>query len=98
MKIGVELNIDVTKIDKSKIFAGKKGKYLTMTAFIDIDNKGQYGDNGMITHKKDDGESNGAILGNAKVFWKDEAQPQAPTQPGSNQAPELDSFDDDMPF
>lgn len=97
MKIGVELKIDVTKIDKSKIFPGKKGKYLTMTAFIDTENQGQYGDNGMITHKKDEGEQQAAILGNATVFWKDEAQQQqAPNQPASNQG--FDDNDDDLLF
>lgn len=83
MKIGIELRIDVTKIDKHRIYNGKKGKYLTMTAFVDLDNKDQYGNNGMITHKKEEGEESAPILGNSKVFWSDsgDAAPHANRQP-----------------
>lgn len=96
MKIGVEISIDVTKIDKSKIFEGKKGKYLTATAFIDIDQQDQYGNNGMVTQKVSKEEQQqgvkGAILGNSKVFWNDSgAQPQQggfQPQGGFNQTPQ----------
>ena len=74
--IGVNLKINVTKIDKSKLFHGKNGAiYLDATAFIDLDNVGQYGDNGMIkqSKKKDDTEG-GNILGNSKIFWRDDTQ------------------------
>ena len=50
-KVGIELNIDVTKIDKAKLYQGQKGTYLTMTAFVDLDNKDQYDNNGMIVQK-----------------------------------------------
>jgi len=86
MKIGIELRIDVTKIDKARIYEGQKGKYLTMTAFVDLDQQDQYGNNGMITHKKEEGEQGQTpILGNTKVFWSDQPQQQsAPQQPQSN--------------
>ena len=75
MKIGVEISIDVTKIDKARLFEGKKGKYLTMTTFIDTDNKDQYDNNGMVVHKQTKEESAAKtqtpILGNVKVFWSD---------------------------
>ena len=81
-KIGVSLNIDVTKIDKAHIYEGKKGKYLTLTAFIDVDNQDEYGNNGMVTQKlskeAQDAGQKGAILGNSKVFWSETPQPQAP--------------------
>ena len=87
MKIGVEVSIDVTKIDKARLFQGQKGKYLTMTTFIDIDNKDQYDNNGFIAHKKNqDEQGNTPILGNVKVFWSDGggtqpvSQQQAPPQ------------------
>jgi len=93
-KVGVELRIDVTKIDKARIFTGKKGKYLTMTAFIDLDTQDQYGNNGMITHAKLEGEDKAPILGNSKVFWRDDQPPQQQAQPSS-----FDQFSDDaMPF
>jgi len=99
-KIGVSLNIDVTKIDKEHIYEGKKGKYLTLTAFIDIDEQDQYGNNGMVTQKLNkeaqDAGQKGAILGNSKVFWSETPQPQAPVA----QAPSFDSatLAEDTPF
>jgi len=97
MKIGVELQIDVTKIRKERIYNGKKGSYLTMTTFIDVDNQDQYNNNGMITHKKEEGEDRAPILGNCKVFWKDGSISEVAKnthQPTGN----LDDFDDDIPF
>jgi hypothetical protein len=76
MKVGIELRIDVTKIEKARIYNGQKGKYLTMTAFVDLDQKDQYDNNGMITHAKMEGEERAPILGNAKVFWTDAQQQQ----------------------
>ena len=104
MKIGVEIKIDVTKIDKARLFAGKKGKYLSMTSFIDIDNKGPYDDNGMVTHKKREGEGKSPILGNVTVFWSDSNKPAPQNTPPPSQAPQappgLDGaeWDDDIPF
>jgi len=99
-KIGVSLNIDVTKIDKEHIYEGKKGKYLTLTAFIDVDEQDQYGNNGMVTQKlsKDaqDAGQKGAILGNSKVFWSETPQPQTPVA----SVPSFDSetLAEDPPF
>ena len=97
MKLGVEIQIDVTKIEKSRIYEGKKGKYLTATVFLDIDNQDQYGNNGMVTHKKNEGEERAPILGNAKIFWND-SKPQAPKgNPPSNVNNGLDD-NQDIPF
>ena len=48
MKIGVNMSINVSKIDKARLFEGKQGKYLDVITFIDVDEVGQYGDNGMV--------------------------------------------------
>jgi hypothetical protein len=73
MKIGVEVKIDVKKIEKARLYAGAKGTYLTMTTFIDLDEKDQYENNGFISHKKNkDEQNNTPILGNVKVFWSDQ--------------------------
>lgn len=92
-KIGVSLKIDVSKIDKSRLFKGAKGVYLDATVFIDIDQLDQYGNSGMITQDVSKEEKQqqvkGAILGNCKVFWND-AQQQSPQQvqrPTQQQAP-----------
>ena len=116
MKIGVSLKIDVTKIDKARLFEGKQGKYLDATAFIDLDQFDQYGNSGMITQdvSKDERAQGvkGNILGNSKVFFKDNGQPAQPAnhqQPQQNsgyqnqpnptyQQPQGDGLDDSIPF
>jgi len=71
MKIGIEVRIDVSKIDKARLYKGEKGTYLTMTAFVDPINQDKYGNNGMVTHKKNQDEQQAPILGNTKVFWSE---------------------------
>ena len=108
MKIGLKISIDVTKIDKSRIFAGKKGKYIDLTGFIDTDNPGQYGDHGTLSQSVTAEErQNGTklpICGNAKVFWKDAAgtgdnrqEPPQQTGNGNYYAPQ-DDDDSNIPF
>jgi single-stranded DNA-binding protein len=106
-KIGVRLKIDVSKIDKARLFRGQKGVYLDATVFIDPDQKDQYENNGMITQdvtkKEKDSGVKAPILGNVQVFWKEQYQQQAPQQQApQQQAPQQqapDNFDDqDIPF
>jgi hypothetical protein len=104
-KIGVSFKIDVTKIEKARLFVGQKGKYLDATVFIDLDELDQYGNSGMITQDVSKEErqagTKGAILGDSKVFWRDEGQaPQARAPVTSKTAPlpPVDDFDDDIPF
>ena len=108
MKIGVSLKIDVTKIDKARLFNGQKGTYLDATAFIDLDQLDQYGNSGMVTQdvSKDERAQGvkGNILGNSKVFFKDgQGAQQAPQQAAQNfqQAPQQAQggvIDHDIPF
>lgn len=83
-KVGVSIKLDVTKIDKNRLFSGQKGTYLDATVFIDIDELDQYGNSGMITQDVSKEEKQqgvkGNILGNVKVFWKDQQQPQQTQQ------------------
>ena len=94
-KIGVSLKINVSEIDKARLFAGKKGKYLDATVFIDLEQLDQYGNSGMITQdvskeEKDQGVK-GNILGNCKLFWSEGGQaPQQQQAP--QQAPNPQSF------
>jgi hypothetical protein len=105
-KIGVSFKIDVTKIEKARLFVGQKGKYLDATVFIDLDELDQYGNSGMITQDVSKEErqagTKGAILGDSKVFWRDEGQaPQARAPVPSKTAPlpdTVDDFEDDIPF
>ena len=97
MKIGVNLKLDVTKLDKARFFQGKKGTYCDLTAFIDTEQTGEYGDNGTITQSTSKEERQSGvkmpICGNVKVFYR--AGSDEP--PVSQEAP----FDDDpesVPF
>lgn len=106
MKVGISLKIDVTKIDKTRLFEGKNGaKYLDLTTFIDLAEEDQYGNHGFITQskKKEEGkEVQLPILGNTKVFWQDQSAPQAPSMPTAQTAPPVDynteGLDENCPF
>ena len=113
MKIGFNMTIDVTKLDKSRFFKGKKGTYAKLTCFVDTEETSQFGDNGTITQElsKED-RDNGVklpILGNAKIFWKDGQsgrvnqqsgqQSQGRQQPQNNQSNGYgDGPDSEIPF
>ncbi len=93
-KIGVSLNINVTKLDKTRFFKGNKGTYCDMTVFIDLDAKDQYGQNGIIKQSQKKGEeADLPILGGCKIFWKGESG-QATTKPQLQELPP----DEDVPF
>ncbi len=108
-KVAVALKIDVTKIDKARLFKGAKGTYLDATIFLDLGEADQYGNHGMITQSvsKEDKDAGirGEILGNGKIVWRDEGeaprqaprQAQAPRQQAQQSAPP-DFYDDDIPF
>jgi hypothetical protein len=99
----IQIKIDVTKIDKSKLYKGQKGTYLDAVILV-REETDQYGNNGMIIQSvsKEEREAGvrGAILGNCKVEFgsTDSARP-APNQ--SVKTPIVDdSVDDDtqLPF
>jgi len=98
MKIGVNLKVDVSKLDKSRFFQGKKGTYVDLTTFIDTENTGEYGDNGTIAQSTSKEERQSGfklpICGNVRVFYKaDDDEP-----PANQEAPGLPMDDDDIPF
>jgi len=113
MKIGVEISIDVTKIEKARLYQGKKGKYINLTTFIDTEEVDKFDNNGFISHKQTkeerEAKTKTTIVGNCKVFYKEGAQQSydnnqarkpAPRQNQNNQDGGHDSFDDnlDIPF
>tara|TARA_R110000744_G_scaffold82284_1_gene161630 strand:- start:915 stop:1214 length:300 start_codon:yes stop_codon:yes gene_type:complete len=75
--VGISASIDVSKIDKTKLIKGEKGTYLNITAFVNLDEKDQYDNNGMITQSvtADEREAGtrGVILGNSRVFYTGES-------------------------
>ena len=97
MKIGVNLKVDVTKLDKSRFYVGAKGTYADLVAFIDTENTSQYGDHGMITQSKNkDEDVKLPIIGNAKIFWRDGTAPQE--QKANDYDPNEDIPKDKIPF
>jgi hypothetical protein len=78
--MNIQVKLDVTKIDKTKLFQGKQGTYLDAVIFLK-DTPDQYGNNGMIVQSVSADERaqgiKGAILGNVKVMQQ-QAQQQAP--------------------
>ncbi|MBP8865937.1 MAG: hypothetical protein KBG63_05650 [Acetobacterium sp.] len=105
MRLGINLSVDVTKLEKSRFFKGKKGTYAKMTCFIDTEETSQFGDNGTITQElsKED-RDNGVklpILGNAKIFWKDGQsgqQRKSRPQQQNNQNNGYDAENAEIPF
>ena len=73
----LSLKIDVSKIDKSKLFKGEKGVYLDAVLFLN-DELDDYGNNGMIvqnaTKEERENGKRGAILGNSKPVKKKEPE------------------------
>jgi len=104
MKLGLSIKIDVSKIDKARLFKGEKGTYLDLTTFIDIDNPGEYGDHGFISQSvtKDERENKvqTPILGNVKIFFNDanSQQSQQPAQQAQSNETKDEFYDDSLPF
>ena len=97
MKIGLSVRIDVTKIEKARLYAGAKGTYLDLTTFVDTEEKDQYENNGFISQSVDKEEREQGvqtpILGNVKVFFTDGAQSGPQSAPQSKAV-----IDEDIPF
>lgn len=99
----IALKIDVTKINKERLFKGEKGTYLDAVLFLN-DDADQYGQHGMITQSvsKEERQSGikGAILGNCKIIGTGNAN-SATGQPSQAAKPQTSAFnpdDDDLPF
>lgn len=90
MATNISIKLDVTKIDKLKLYKGEKGTYLDATILMK-DEPDQYGNVGMVVQNvtKEDRDKGvkGAILGNVKYIAKQ-------SQPAAQQS----NFDNDLPF
>jgi hypothetical protein len=107
-KIRVAVSIDVTKIDKARLYKGAKGTYCNTSILINLDEEDQYGNCGFIAESvsKEERESGtqGTILGNAKIIWREdsEGQPQRqqpqPHAQQRTQAAQAAHDEEDIPF
>jgi hypothetical protein len=93
-------NINVTKIDKTALYEGKNGKYLSLVFFDSKEGPDQFGNDGFVTQdlgkeRRMAGEK-GPIIGN----WK-EVGTKAPTSaPARQESSVIVSMEDqsDIPF
>ena len=98
-------SINLDMIDKSKIFVGKKGKYLPVTITIN-DEVDPYGNQGpmVIEQTKEEREAKApkTYLGNVKVVWTNgdnvAAAPRDDAQGGGQAPAPVASEPDDLPF
>ena len=97
MKVGISVRIDVTKIDKSRLYKGAKGTYLDLTTFVDTEQQDQYENNGFIsqslTKEEREAKYQTPILGNVKVFYTDST-----TTAPAVAAMSIEELDEDIPF
>jgi len=97
----INASIELTKIDKTKIFEKDGRKYLSIT--ISVNDTTNYGNNVGIsinqTKEEREAKAPKTFIGNGKVSWTDgniqvAEKENAPTQ----QAPISKEVDDDLPF
>ena len=98
----IKTSIDLTKIPKDKIYAGKKGKYLPITITLNND-LDQFGNQGPVvveqTKEERDAKAAKTYLGNVKVVWTDGNNVDtAPRDMNSAPAPAPAASEQDLPF
>lgn len=96
----IRCKLDVTKIDKSLIFVGQKGKYIDITLIETPNDK--FGNDFMVVQdvgkEKREAGVKGAILGNAKIGGQKAATP-AQAKPAAKPAPTTNpDLDESVPF
>ena len=68
----INVKVDVTKLDKSKFFVGKKGTYANITVAENMDGESEYGDTHYVfesqSKEERDAKTPKNYLGNGKEF------------------------------
>ena len=98
----IKASINLNNIDKSKIFEGKKGKYLPITITVN-DEPDQFGNQGPVcieqTKEEREAKSPKTYLGNVKVVWSNGTNVEpAPRDGAPAQAAPAPAPADDLPF
>lgn len=101
----ITAKLNVSKIDKAHLFAGKNGKYLDIVLFQNKAGVDQYGNDGFVTQgiskeARDRGEK-GAIIGNWKVVEpKGQQRPTVSTKPAADplNGPPIEDDEPSVPF
>lgn len=93
----MKLSLDVTKINKQRLYKGKKGTYLDLVVELK-DETDQYGNNVAAwegqTEEERKEKQNRNFLGNGKVIWESDKKEQAPAE----EMPGGDDESEDLPF
>lgn len=93
----IKISIDVTKIDKSLLYKGKKGTYLNLVLF---DKPDDYGNAGFakqdLSKEQREAGVEAPIIGNWREMKKRE-EPQPRNRPSGPARPPVEE-DDDIPF
>lgn len=95
----ITAKINCSKIDKTRLFTGKKGIYLDLAIWIN-DQPDQFGNDVSIQQRTNEGEDK-IYLGNGRVFKKESEIPsvsQSQPQTQSTEPPEPVNEYDDLPF
>ena len=86
--------VDVTKLDKSKFFVGKKGTYANITVAENMDGESEYGDTHYVfesqSKEERDAKTPKNYLGNGKEFVFNNNN--------GTQTMTTEAVDDDLPF
>jgi hypothetical protein len=103
----IKTSINLDQIDKSKIYIGKKGKYLPVTITLN-DELDNFGNNGpiIIEQSKEEREAKTpkVYLGNVKVVWTNGSNVAVPPRDdaqgngGFQSASASQKVEDDLPF
>lgn len=100
--LGVNIGIALDKLDRSKFVESNGKKYLNLTTFINLDELGQFGDNGGLWHsqsKEERENKNPKIyVGNASIVFADELDGVARKNNTAPKKEETVSSVDDIPF
>lgn len=100
MAMMANLKIDVTKIDKKRLYRGKKGTYLNLTIAV-ADEPDEYGNNvtawqEQTKEERENKEYRNFLGSSGKVFWSSD---QSSPSRGNNHSEERGyDDDDDIPF
>lgn len=96
----ISISIDLNKLDKSRIVAGKNGsKYYNLSVIVN-DEKDQYGNDVSVTTAQTQEErtakANRTFVGNGRLIWS--SSNTTPQASNNSQSAPNDNFDDDLPF
>ena len=97
----IKASINLNNIDKSKIFEGKKGKYLPITITVN-DEPDQFGNQGPVcieqTKEEREAKSPKTYLGNVKVVWSNGTNVDAAPRDGAPAQAAPVTNEPDLPF